>query len=218
MMKISHKLTLLLLTIAPLFAKAQVNVGLKGGLTRAWEFYNLDLPEDAKITVTQMHISGMVYYDLKSFVRIGVEPGFVQRGAACEPGWQPAFEGDTRLFLDCVELPVMISGHLPVDEGRLELFAKAGYGLTMVVRGRNEFVLIGTDTSDDITRIPLGRGSRLNRWDTGFYGGAGIGARIGPGNLIFETSAYAGLIDADRFNTSKNRSVNFSLGYILILN
>ena len=216
-MRIIPTITLLLFAFSPFLAQAQVSVGLKGGLTKAWQFYNTDLPDDAEITVTQMHFSAMAYYDLKSYLRIGVEPGFVQRGAACEPGWQPVFEGDTKLFLDCVELPVMISGHLPLDEGRLELFAKAGYGLSMVVRGRNQFILIGTDTSDDITLIPLGKGSRLNRWDTGFYGGAGVGAKIGPGNLIFESRFYAGLVDADRFNTSKNRSINYSLGYIFKL-
>ena len=216
-MKIISVILLLLCSLYALPTQAQVSWGFKTGYTRAWERYNLELPDNAEITVDRFHVSAMAYLPLNSWLRIGIEPGFAQRGAACIPGWFPTFEGDTKLFLNYVDVPVMASAHLPLWKGRLELFAKGGYGLSVLVKANEETINFETGETLPKTKVPIGRGSRLNTIDTGFHGTGGIAAKFGPGQLLLESSVYAGIRNADRGTTSKNRSLKFSLGYMFHL-
>ena len=77
--------------------QAQWIVGLKSGLAKSWEEYgSVNLPEDAAIHVHGLQIAGLAYYQFSSTVWLGIEPGYVERGAACKPGFV-IFNGDTRL-------------------------------------------------------------------------------------------------------------------------
>ena len=198
---------------------AQVNIGAKGGYTKAWEDYgDVNLPENAEIDIAGFNMSVLAYLQIGQYLKVGVEPGFVQRGAACVPGWQPIFQGDTKFFLNYAELPLMVSGHLPLFQKKFEIFGKAGYGASYLASAYREQLVFGSDDPAVRTKMPLDEdSSNLNRWDHGFYGGLGLGYNFGRNQIFFETDYYRGQKDAERFNESKNRSVNFSIGYLFKL-
>ncbi len=208
---------LLLLSAFPFLSKAQISVGIKGGYTTAWEFYNTNLPEGADISVDGFNVSAMIYKPLGKHLQIGIEPGYVQRGAACIPGWQPIFAADTRLLLNYVEAPVMLSGKIPLLNGRMEIFGKVGYGFSRLVRAYQQNTLTDWENPEPKSRIPLNGFNGLNEWDHGVYTGAGIGMKAGPGKLTLEVNHYLGLRDATEGATSKNRSLNFNVGYSISL-
>lgn len=193
--------------------KAQLSIGLKAGYTNAWESYGPDvpLPENAETDVSGINISAMAYYKLGKFLSIGIEPGYVERGAACFPGFGIIFNGDTKFFLDYVEAPLMISANLPLFNKKIELYGKLGYGASMMVKAEREVTPLN-DEPVTTTPIQLGPESILNRWDHGAYGGVGIGYNFGKTQVFVESNFYYGMRDAERSNVSKNRSVNVNLG------
>ena len=197
---------------------AQVTVGLKSGYTRAWQNYgDVVLPDDAETHVHAYNVSGLLYVPLYTHFKIGIEPGYIQRGAACVPGWNqisPVFEGDTKFFLNYVELPVMVAVNYPFLNNRLSVFGKAGYGISGISTAIREDFPNVTDDIPTRTRIEMGKNSILNRFDHGMYSGIGLGYNFGTNHQFFiESNYYYGLRDAERFNASKNRGVNIDIGY-----
>ena len=49
--QLRHLSLFLLFISVSYFANAQISIGIKGGVTSAWEFYNTELPENAEINV-----------------------------------------------------------------------------------------------------------------------------------------------------------------------
>ena len=97
------------------------------------DYGDVELPPNAQRDVTGFHIAAIANFALGDRIRIAAEPGFVQRGAACVPGWNsgfdPIFVGDTKFLMDYVELPFSIIGNLPLVRDKLSVFGKAGYGM-----------------------------------------------------------------------------------------
>ena len=214
----------LLLICCSLGAFAQHTIGLKGGYTRAWEDYgSITLPDDAEIHISGFNVSALSYWRLNQHFSIGVEPGYVRRGAACEPGWwndpnDPGFNGDARLLLRFVELPVMMMVEKPIFGEKFNLFAKTGFGAAYLVRAVEEDTDLTGDSGPVTTVLDLKTDERLNRFDYGFYGNLGLAFPFQNGSSVFlEGGYYHGLKDADRFNTSKNRNISLSLGYMMRL-
>ena len=222
-MKTLRNLLVIFSIIISAQASAQFSIGIKGGFTKAWEDYgDVDLPEDAEIDVSGFNISGLAYYRLNNYLQVGIEPGYIQRGAACVPGWNggfdPIFEGDTKLFLNYAELPLMVSGNVSFFQKKFEIFGKAGYGLTFLTTAYSEEIDLGSDEPAIRTKLTLDDdSSNLNRWDHGFYGGLGIAYNLGRNQFFVESDYFMGLKDAERSNTSKNRSIDFSIGYLIRL-
>lgn len=211
-------LLLLGISIAHVHVQAQFSLGIKGGYTVAWEYYGeILLPDDAEIDVRGFNISALAYYQLNRFLRVGIEPGYVQRGAACVPGSFPVFRGDTKFYLDYAELPIMASFHLPILKNKFEISAKTGYGAAFLIKAIREQALFGPDEPPIREKMELGENSILNRWDHGFYGGIGIARNLGTHQIFLESDFYLGLVDAERFNTSKNRSIDLNIGYRILL-
>ncbi len=202
---------------------AQFSIGLQGGFTKAWEEYgDVGLPDDAEIDISGLNISILAYHRLGKNLQIGVEPGFARRGAACEPGWNvgpgPIFRGDTKLLLNYVEAPLMVSGNLNFFQNKFEVFGKVGYGTSFLASAYSEEITLGTDEPAERTRINLDESSsRLNRWDHGIYTGFGVAYNLGKNQIFLASDVYMGMKDADRNNTSKNRSVDFNIGYMIRL-
>ena len=193
---------------------AQFSFGISGGTIKAWERYGISLPEDAKIHVNGYYVSSLVYFEISKLIRVGVEPGFVQRGAACIPEFQTigpgTFIGDTRLLLDYIELPLMISARIPICN-KLEVLGKAGYGPSVMITAFQEILFISS--SEPITRTKLDINPfALRRYDHGIYSGLGLAFNIGDDKVFLESNYYFGLNDVDPFNTSKNRSIQLGLG------
>ncbi len=198
---------------------AQFSLGLKGGYINAWQDYgDVELPENAQIDVNGINISALAYFRINKYLQIGIEPGFVQRGAACIPGWMPIFEGDTAFELNYVEAPLMVSGNLPLFKSRFEVFGKLGYGVSYLASAyREETAGWGNDNPVIRTKMDLGENSILNQFDHGAYSGLGIAYNFGVHQVFIESNYYRGFTNAERFNQSQNRSVNFNLGYIISL-
>ena len=107
-------------------------------------------------------------------MQVGIEPGFVQRGAACIPGFNP-FIGDTEFRLNYIELPLMVRGNFSFAKERLEVFGKVGYGGSMVAKGTEVLTIIGSDEPPEETEIDFqNQFSSLNKYDHGLYGGFGF--------------------------------------------
>ena len=112
---------------------------------------DIALPDDAQTHINSYHVSVLMGYKLGKYIQIGLEPGYVRRGAACEPGalfsvpGNVNFQGDSKLFAGYLETPLVISGHLPLFQGKLELICKGGYGPALLVSAMREFTDSDTD-------------------------------------------------------------------------
>lgn len=220
-MKTQRLILISLFAIFTFQLSAQVSIGLKTGYTRAWEKYDVDVPDDARIHVRGFNIAGMVYLKLNDHLSIGVEPGYIERGAACVPGWNtgitPIFRGDTELFLKYTELPMMVQGNLPVLNGKFEVFGKAGYGIAYMTAAFQKVTDLDGIVPSVRSKLDLSNDDRLNRLDHGFHGTVGLSKSLGKGRIFLETAYYSSVRDADRSNFSKNRNLNFNVGYLLDL-
>ena len=75
--------------------QAQFSYGVEASFIRAWEDYgDVEIPEGGQIHVNGPQFTVLANYDLGKYFRIGLEPGYAQRGAACEPGFL-IFNSDT---------------------------------------------------------------------------------------------------------------------------
>ncbi len=211
---------------APLFLTAQKTVGLKGGFTRAWQNYGpaVELPDNAEVEVSGVNFSLMYYRKLAGRFTIGVEPGYIQRGAACEPGFffpeipdanvgdiSDSFDGDTKLFLDYVELPLMVSLNIPIANDKMALIGKTGYGFSYLISAKREVIELGNDNGQ-MDKLSFGKSSRMNRVDHGAYGALCISYKLSDLHILAEVTHYRAIIHAERFNFSRNRSASFNLG------
>ncbi|MEM1321212.1 MAG: outer membrane beta-barrel protein [Bacteroidota bacterium] len=213
--------------ILPLFlcllfqeAIAQLSVGVKGGYTRAWEFYDRDdLPDNAEIHIHGYHITGMIYTSIGQHFSIGAEPGFIQRGAACIPGFID-FNSDRRMDLNYVEVPLMLSGRIKLFNNKFSIYGKIGAGAAFLTSVYEEQVAFISPIGEVIPMDPIVRekidldNSRLRRWDFGLYSNLGFAYHFGPNQIFLETGYYHALRDADTGFTSQNRSINTGMGYM----
>ena len=191
---------------------AQFSLGIKGGFGEAHEDYgDVDLPEDADIDIASFNVAAIAYYSFNPYFSVGVEPGYARRGAACIPGWEPIFTGDTKLLFDYAELPLMAMGRLPIKQ--FEIFAKIGYGAAYMLKAVEEVDNIEDPDSPFRTDIDFSNPTRINRWDHGLYGGVGVGYNYKIHQIFLVLDHYRANRNADRTTTSKNRSLNLNLGY-----
>ena len=192
---------------------AQFSIGIKSGISNAWEYYgDVDLPEGAEIDVNGYYFSVLGYYDLSKNLSIGIEPGFVQRGAACVPGWSP-FIGDTEFNLNYIETPVFLRGNIGFLKDRISVFGKVGFGGSYLQHGVEIEESQFPEIPDNETVIDFeGKFKTLSRYDYGAYGGAGIAVHFGATQLFIEGNYYHALKNFDSENISQNRSLQLGLG------
>lgn len=191
--------------------QAQISIGLKAGYTNAWEDYgDIDLPENAEIDINSMNVYLLTSYEINKYLDITIEPGFIQRGAACVPGWTPIFEGDTKFFLSYIDIPLFVQGNVPLFNNRIEIFGKLGYGLSYMVKAVREEMIF--DSDEPALRFDMDY-SLFNRLDHGFHASSGIAYNLNKHQLFLETAYYRGMLDAEINNTSKNNNININVGY-----
>ncbi|MFT6981938.1 MAG: hypothetical protein ACJAUD_000705 [Crocinitomicaceae bacterium] len=214
-MKITKLITGILFLLCATQTIAQISIGLKSGYTRAWQNYgDVVVPEGAVVHIHGFHVTASTYLQINKYIEVGVEPGFIRRGAACVPGWNqlinpnPVFPGDSKFILDYIELPIMAKFNLPLFKNKFEIFGKAGYGVSMLAKGVRE-----NETTGDRTNIDLGFMSILNRWDHGIYSTLGFAYNFKSSQIYIASDFYTGLTNVERFNYSRNRSLGFNLGY-----
>lgn len=197
---------------------AQYSVGIKSGYVRAWEEYgDVDLPDDAEIDVGGLNISLLAYRNIGKFLSVGVEPGYVERGAACIPGGLLPFDGDTKYFLKYMEVPIAVRFEVPVFNSGFKIGAKTGYSAAFLTEAHEEITNF-LDNSKTTEKLKLKDSEILNRWDHGVKSGVQISRAFGRSQLFVGTDYFFGLRDAEKRNVSKNRSLEFNLGYTFQLN
>ena len=188
---------------------AQVSLGIKTSYVKAWEEYgDVGLPDDAEIHVNRFNISALAYYNINDFVAVGIEPGFMQKGAACEPGFI-IFGADAKLLLNYIEAPVMLKLNTPVIGNTLSIFGKVGVGGSRLETAFREIDLTDHPGSVVRTKLDLEEEGSMNKWDYGFHGALGLAVNLGKHQLFAETNIYHGLKDVDPENRSENRTLQF---------
>ncbi len=196
---------------------AQCTFGIKGGYTTAWENYgDAYLPLDAKTHIAGFNVSVLAYHNFSKHFAIGSEPGFIERGASCVPGFI-TFESDTKLYFYYAELPVLIQAHVSLLNEKISLYIKGGYGISLLTMGYREDILLFTEEPPVKSKIDLSAESRFSKIDNGIYSGLGAGYNFENNQIFFAFDYYYGLINADKFNASKNRSINLNVGYLINL-
>lgn len=198
-------------------AVAQLSVGVKSGYVRAWQDYgDVILPEWAQTHIHSYQASVLLHYQLNKHLEIGIEPGLVQRGAACEPGFS-TFNSDTEIHLNYAELPLLMTFKVPFCQDRLEAYAKGGVGTSFILTGYRQVNVFSSNEDPQQTKLNFTGFRAPRRWDIGFHGGMGISCRIGTGKILLESTFYGGMRDFAAPLSSQNRSIFVGLGYLYSL-
>ena len=201
-------------------ASAQFSFGLKGSYHNAWQEYGDDFAGNggSDLKIKGFSTSLMAYFALGKNVEIGVEPGYIRRGAACEPGFfinNPYLNGDATLFANYLTAPVYLKGKLPLLKNRIELLGKCGGGPSYLIDGYREVNLSWGPAVTQVIDIDFREETDLRRWDAGLNAGIGVGIHLGPGTLLMEYEYYHSLKDMNELLTSRNRNRGFALGYLV---
>ncbi|MEL7124420.1 MAG: hypothetical protein AAFO07_33600 [Bacteroidota bacterium] len=170
---------------------AQTSIGISAGYVKAWQNYgDVDLPEDAETYIYGSQFRVKVYKKLGNRLSIGVEPGYVRRGAACIPGWIGEFVGDTKFLLEYADLPLSLSYQQPLFKSKWSINGRIGYGISYLASAtRVEEDLMGQLPTNRV-KMDLVNDSILNRLDHGLNLGAGIHYRVGENQIFAEMIYY----------------------------
>ncbi len=211
-MKYQKYLLLICLLVSPSVLTAQFSLGAKGGFTKAWEEYgDVGLPEDAEIHINGFNASAMIYYRFNDFLSFGVEPGFVQKGAACEPGFD-GFTGTAELHLNYFEMPIVLASNFGLFGDRIQLLGKAGFDNSITT---DAYRMQGIGTREEFrTDLEIG-GDNVSRFDPSVQGAIGIGYKLGSNLLFTETQYDFGFRDVVSTARSENRSLNVAFGFLV---
>jgi len=196
---------------------AQHSVGARLGYNRAWMYYgDVTLPAGAVTHVNRVSGHLLAYKQLSAHFEVGVEPGYVQRGAACVPGWIPVFIGDATIFIDYLELPVMLAYRLPLGN-RFRLQWKLGYGASLAIQAAEQVLPPNSDAPFDRTPLDIGRNGDVKRLDHGAHGALSVAIRLGNGYVTIACNHYRSWHNASWRSISQNRGLALSVGYSMDL-
>ncbi len=199
-------------------AFSQFSLGAKITANHNWQKY-ADGTNAANndLSVWGMGASVSAMYNLGSHFAVGIEPGLVQRGTKCEPGFVLPYPGDAKLVCNFVDLPIMTSGSLKAWNGRLLFTGKIGGGVSRLVGGYREISSFNPEVPVDRNKLDIREEPQLRRWEKGLQGGLSLGIKAGAGFVYLESRYYHGLTDANKNLLSKNRSMGYSIGYLVSL-
>lgn len=218
----TNKAFFLVLTFSILFhhfAQAQYQIGISTGMTKAWENYgSVETPEDAELHIYGKYLKLEAYQNLKNNFHIGLEPSITQKGARCVPGFED-FNSDSYLFLNYVDLPLLIKYDNGIFNDRISIHGKLGYGASFL---RKAYFATSTDSDVsmkdlNLREISLGKpfsevGS-FARFEHSIFSGVALGINLGQNQIVLEGDYLIGLSNATRFNTSQNRTLEWGIGY-----
>lgn len=174
--------------------------------------------------------SVQLYRRISQHFSFGVEPGVAQRGAI-NPFYNTCFGfcgtgadfstfpyNSASIYSNYAQLPFFAQYKTALLKSKLELFGKAGAGISYAVSAYQQSDLIYRYQSigSDIEPIKFEEMDGFNRWDAGLHAGVGIGWRFCFGVVSLETEVYQGLANLHIMGF-KNRTRGVSLGYRLDL-
>ena len=191
MLSIKPIFIIILLFIAH-FGFSQLELGLKGGFTKSWPGYgDVELPEGAQTDVNGYNISIFTGLEISNGFGVNFNPGFTRRGAACFPGWQPQFNGDSRVFLNYFDLPVMIFKR--VDLKFIEIIPSVGYGINILKSAfLHQDLQAGEGVIVSVEELDVGSSAvnSYNRYDHGFHLNLKIQRNLFKHHFIFIEMYY----------------------------
>ena len=200
--------------------QAQLTFGIQGSYQNAWQDYGDDFDGNGQ-KIKGYSTSLLAYYTVGNNIELGTEPGYVRRGAACEPGFfidNPYLSGDATLYANYLTAPVFVKTRKSIFKGSLDIFVKGGGGPSWLVDGYRQLDLEWGPADDtQIQDINFDEETNLRRLDVGLNAGAGFEVRLGPGAVQFSYEYYHSLRDMNEEMTSKNRSMGYALGYVIRL-
>lgn len=217
-MKLSCSL-FLFISLFTISLSAQVSLGVKVFYNNGWQQYDeslLILREN--VYIHNVGASATVEYAIDQHLSLVVEPGFVQRGAACFPGFVLPIGGSEVTFVgNYIEMPVLLQGNLNAWQNRLQFFLQAGAGYSYLASAYRKFDFQDPEADAQRERVNFDQEPNINRLDFGYYGGGGVGVKAGPGYLTATCRYYHGMPNVDDFQVSKNRAISYALGYRVAL-
>ncbi len=193
----------------------QSSVGLRLGYTIAQDFEkerSQFFQADDKLS--RISFSIVTYFDLNEHFQLSVEPGYLKRGASFPAS--PALAFENKYNYNFLEFPINISFKEPVYKDKIELYAKVGYSVSLLVSIVNEMMWMNGEI--EVNKINLEEADWADRFDHGVNGSAGVRFKIGNYKLFVEGTYYRGFRNfatdpfSTIFTTINFRSVNFGLG------
>ncbi|MEL7251218.1 MAG: hypothetical protein AAFO03_22510 [Bacteroidota bacterium] len=213
-----------LLSILLLFSFAlssQTTLTIKSQLGRSWQNYGDDFPLNGyEQNITHYGFSAEVFRAINHRLAIGVAPGFMRRGAACEPSFiagdrlfPTGVLTDATIYLDYLQLPFLIRADFPIW-GKLEATAQTGAGFAYLLSGFREITFLNVSVPDERRDLDFsGADNNLNRFDFGWSSSVGFAYGIGRGEVRVAGEYYNSFLDMNQNNTSLNRNWAVSLAY-----
>lgn len=198
---------------------AQVSVGVNVFYNQAWQQYSEDLLILRYDTyLHKVGASATVQYDIDRCFSLVIEPGFVQRGTPVEPIFGlPIIATETSFTGSYIEMPVLAQARVFALQDRLQFFAQLGAGYAYLLSARRDVDFLDEGIPSQHQRVNFDNEININRLDFGYYGGGGLGVQAGPGYLTATCRYYHGMPRVNDFWDSKNRTLNFILGYRIAL-
>ena len=226
-MKPIHLLLIALLTFSSISAQAQFSFGIKAGYSQAWLSSSVDNFEIAKLNGLSNTV--VVYRRINKILELGVEPGLVKRGQA--NGWFPSYcclefcdcffpftSSDHAISMNYIQLPLLVKAGLPLAKKKFSIAAKIGGGPSWMTSGTYQTEEFNENTFEfrPVTRrISFDGFEGMNRWDWGFYTGAGIGYPVPWGSINVEIEKYYGMSAINKYHEGRNRNMNYSIVLLL---
>lgn len=219
-MKYSFLFFLSLILSSGLFA--QLSLGLKVQTGEAWQNYGDEIAIDGfDQRIEHYGVSMEAFYPISPAISLGFAPGYLRRGAACEPGFvgsNPFLVRDATIYANYLQLPLLIKANIPLAN-RFSLFGQAGAGLSYLVSGHRDVLFLSSlDGGRERQELDFEQENTLNRFDFGAQAGLGFAYQLGFGSLQLSADYYHGFLDMTETNTSENRSWSVGLGYSVNIN
>lgn len=225
-MKIQRLLFILGFLFFSLNINAQWSFGLKAGINKtAYSNGTSFYLNNGKTQLKNMSTSAMLYFNASKHFSFGIEPGMVQRGAD-DPFEYECFifcgtgspittfpYNNSTVYMDYIQLPFFTKYKFHILNNKLELSAKGGYGISYATSGYQQSEQLVRTEKTDIQNIDF-KNDGFNRWDSGIYGGLGMGLHFPFGTVILESELYYGLNSITDYALT-NQSIGYSLGYRL---
>lgn len=215
---------IILLLMISFSINAQTSVGLKTHFGTAWQEYGTLPINGYDQRIDGYGVAIEIIKELSPRFRVKANPGFVRRGAACEPGFlffDPITPGnlvpfqDATLYSNYIEFPIRFNAKWSLAN-RLSLFVESGAGIAYMISGYRTIQFFDNRPNMD-QKLDFDNETTLNRYDFGAHAGLGLNYEVGRGYFHLSGEYYHGFMDVTDTNTSKNRSLSIGLGYVVRL-
>jgi hypothetical protein len=203
--------------LLPFSANAQITYGIQVTRNHAWQQYKAGtFNEDLDLKVWGYGFAFTIERKLSKYFSVVAEPGIIQRGAKCLPGYPPGTYGDVVLNANYFSLPLLYKARFPLFKEHLFVTAAIGPNTAWFVSGTTTFVSNNPKFPDDVFKLDL-KNSGFNRLDVGVDGTVGMSVPIKKGFIDANLRYNYGVRDVDKSYVSKNRSVSYQIGYRMSL-